>query len=339
MSPVKFKCAYCGSEQTWTGAGTPVCSRCGASQPVAGQPTAAMPAKRGMARRVVLILIALALVGTAVFFYIHKQPKPPVKSVAAVASKAEPPPAVGISRIVRVENPPIRIVPKEAEFTAQDLLDSVNRPPPPAFDSKLLVIKTPRRMSDEEHNTVFLGEVNNTSPDQVAVAPVAILTLTKGGQEVDSAEHDFPDLPPGAHVPVFFHYDGEPKAFDEMHFVWKPTQAYAVADHNHAQLVATITSHEAQRGSTEVNFTQIFRYTYIHVLGSITNQGHAPAKNIRLFIVLRDAKGDITGYERQDVGGPIAPGGKSDFEVSPVQWGAPVATVEAVAMPISPPAL
>ena len=163
------------------------------------------------------------------------------------------------------------------QFTAQDLLDSANRPPAPNFDSKLLVIKQPRRIQDEEDNTIFIGEVTNTSPDRVAVAPVAKLTLMKNGRQVDTADHDFPDLPPGAHVPMMFRYDGDPKPFDTMNFDWKPTQSYASADQDHAQLVAKVINEQTQRGSTEVNFTQVYRYLYVHITGTVTNNGHAVA--------------------------------------------------------------
>jgi hypothetical protein len=338
MSPIHFKCAYCGSEQNWTGAGAPVCSRCGATQPAAKPSPAAATARR---RSAVPVIIALIVIGAAATAYVYKHKKhaspAPVATAIAPGVSIVAPPVVGANRITRVDNPHIRVIPKGAEFTAQDLLDSANRPPAPTFDPKFLVIKTPRRMRNEEDDTVFLGEVTNTSPDQVAVAPVATLNLTRGGREVDSAEHDFPDLPPGAHVPVFFRYDGEPKAFDTMNFAWKPTQSYTAADPQHAQLVATVATHEQLRGDTTVNFTQTYRYNYIHVTGTIANKGGAAAKNVRLYVTLRDAEGDITGYERQDVGAKIAAGGSADFEASPVLWGGPVASIEAVALPTSPP--
>ena len=48
--------------------------------------------------------------------------------------------------------------------------------------------------------------------------------------------------------------------------------------------------------------------------------------------------GEITGYEHQNVGA-VSAGGSEKFEISPVIWGGPVAKVEAIAMPTSPPAL
>jgi hypothetical protein len=63
------------------------------------------------------------------------------------------------------------------------------------------------------------------------------------------------------------------------------------------------------------------------------------AKNIALYAILRDTKGDITGYEHQTVGGDIAAGGSQTFEISPTIWGGPVAKIEVIALPTSPPAL
>ena len=341
-TPVKFKCAYCGSEQTWTGAGTPVCANCGASQPAKGAAVPVPPAKRGRNGIVVFAVVLGVAIAAGAFFYLHKKPaavvqtKPAIPALTGAATSAAP---VSASRIVRVDNPKIRQIPKGAEFTADDLLKSANRPPSPPFDTRLLVVKTPRRMQDEEENQIYLGEVTNGSPNEVAIAPVAMLTIKKHGEVIDSAEHDFPDLAPGAHVPVFFRYDADPRSFDTIEIAWKPTKFYTVADGQHPQLTATVASHPLARGSTEVNFTREYRYVYAKVTGTIDNQGQAPAKNIRLFVIARDAKGQITGYERQDVGEAIAPGGSSKFEVNVTQWGDPIASVEAVALPTSPPGL
>lgn len=341
-TPVKFKCAYCASYQTWTGAGTPVCANCGASQPAVGAATPVPPAKRGRTGIVVFALIAGVAIAGGVFVFVHKKPAAVVQtkpSPPALTGAAAPPAPVNESRIVRVDNPKIRQIPNGAEFTADDLLKSANRPPSPPFDTRLLVVKTPRRMQDEEENQIYLGEVTNSSPDQVAIAPVAMLSIKKNGEVIDSAEHDFPDLVPGAHVPVFFGYNADPRTFDTIEITWKPTKLYTLTDGQHAKLTATIASHPLARGSTEVNFTREYRYTYAKVTGTIDNQGQAPAKNIRLFVIARDAKGQITGYERQDVGDIIAPGGSAKFEVNVTQWGDPIASMEAVASPTSPPEL
>jgi hypothetical protein len=341
-TPVKFKCAYCGSNQTWTGAGTPVCANCGASQP-ARDPSA--PAPTVMRRRIGIIvftLIAGIAVTVGVYVLLHKKPAAVVQTKPAtpvLTGATTPPSTVSESRIVRVDNPKIRQIPKGAEFTADDLLKSANRPPSPPFDTHLLVVKTPRRMQDEEENQIYLGEVTNSSPNEVAIAPVAMLTIKKNGEVVDSAEHDFPDLAPGAPVPVFFRYDADPRSFDTIEITWKPTKFYTFADGQHAQLTATIASHPVARGSTQVNFTREYRYNYAKVTGTVDNQGQAPAKNIRLFVIARDARGQITGYERHDVGDTIAPGGSAKFEVNVTQWGNPIASVEAVASPTSPPGL
>ncbi len=341
-TPVKFKCAYCGSNQIWTGAGTPVCANCGASQPARDALPPAPTVRRRRIGIIVFAVVAGIAVTAGVYVLLHKKPAAIVQNspaIPALKGAAMPPSPVSESRIVRVDNPKIRHIPKGAEFTADDLLKSANRPPSPPFDTHLLTVKTPRRMEDEEQNQVYLGEVTNSSPDRVAIAPVAMLKIKKNGEVVDSAEHDFPDLAPGAHVPVFFRYDADPRTFDTIELTWKPTQSYAVADGQHPQLTVTIASHPVARGSTQVNFTREYRYNYAKVTGMVDNQGQAPAKNVRLFVTLRDAKGDITGYERHDVTDIIAPGGTYQFEVNVTQWGDPIASVEAVALPTSPPGL
>jgi hypothetical protein len=325
-----FVCAYCGAKQYWSGPGAAVCGQCGAAQPRQAPLMAILPRRRG---RLLFRLVLLGLVaGAAVFGWRHYS-RPPVVATPVVAA-AKPP--VIDSRIRHVDNPPIRLLPKDVKFTAEDLLDSVEDAPP--FDAHLLVVKTPRRMADEDENTVFLGEVTNTSPNQTAIAPVATMTLTRNGQTVESAEHEFPDLAPGAHVPVYFRYDGDPRSFDAMVFTWKPTQSYAVGAARYPKLVATVGKHELGRGE-DSDFDRVYHYVYQRVTGTIVNNGEGAAKNIRLYVILRDSKGDITGYDRDEVGTRLEPGESTDFDVNATQWGGPVASVEAVALPTSPPPL
>ncbi|HEV2675367.1 MAG TPA: FxLYD domain-containing protein [Aliidongia sp.] len=342
MSPTitRFTCAYCGTTQTWAGEGRPVCKQCGATQ--AAREAAVVPLARKHYRTGLLVPIAVVLVAAGGSYYYHKHQKVAVPVASPVAAKpiavAPDPPVTG-SRIQRVDNPQIRRIPKGVDVTAQDLLDSAHNPPAPAFDAQqLLAIKMPRRITDEEHNTGYLGEVTNTSADQVAIAPQATVILTKNGKEVDRATHDFPDLVPGQHVPLFFGYDGDPTAFDTIKFVWRPTWSYTLGAPRHGQLVATVETKSLERGENVLNFNQVFHYRYVHVTGTLENKGPGKAGNIRLFVMLRDAKGEMTGYERQDKG-DLDSGATGKFEINVVQWGAPGVTVDAIAMPTSPPPL
>jgi hypothetical protein len=254
-------------------------------------------------------------------------------TTSAAASSVSP------SRIVRVENPHIRTIARDVEYTFDDVMNTPeNAPPAPDFDTHALVITTPRRMKSELLDTVFLGELTNTSPDRVAIAPTVKLTLTRGGTTIDSAEHHFPDLAPGAHVAVFFHYEGPTRSFDRMNFVWKPTKSYLQGAPRHPRLVTTVLS-QKQESSDTLHVAERFRYWFIRVHGSITNQGDREAKGVNIYVLLRDAKGQLTGYERSTVRETIAPGATVMFDSAAVIWGEPSVGVEAVALPVTPPSL
>lgn len=338
-APTRFKCAYCGTTQTWTGAGRPVCKQCGATQAAQEAPAVPIVKKRFRGGLAVPIVLVLIIAGGGFFYKKHKVTVPAAAPVVAAPAAVAPQPPVAGSRVQHVDNPRVRRLPKGVEASVQDLLDSAHSPAAPTFDAQqLLAIKTPRRVTNEEHKTGYLGEVTNTSPDQVAIAPQATVILTKNGKEVDRGTHDFPDLVPGQHVPLFFGYDGPATAFDTMKFVWRPTQSYTVGAPRHAQLTATVEAKSLEHGETVLNGNQLFRYTYVHVTGTMENTGPGKAGNIRLFVILRDAKGEMTGYERQD-NAELNAGETRKFAVDAVQWGAPVATVEAIALPTSPPPL
>jgi hypothetical protein len=341
-APVKFRCVYCGSNEVWNKPGTPVCSHCGASQPIkktaAPAPVAGSSRKAWVAAALVLLLAAGGWFAYG-SYHRHQLANAPVPQTAAEA--AAPKDVTG-SRIVRVDNPHVRTVAKDVEYTFDDLMTiPENAPPAPDFDTKLLTIKTPRRMTSEQLDTVYLGELTNTSPDQVAIAPVVTLSLIRGGRKIDSADHSFPDLAPGAHVPVFFHFEGDPTAFDTMNFNWKPAKAYAAAAPNHPQLVTVVKTQKLESSDSlhPGRGHDRFSYMFMRVHAAVTNRGNKEAQNVQVFVLLRDANGLLTGYHRSNLGQRVAPGATVEFDSAAAIWGAPAASVEAVALPTSPPSL
>jgi hypothetical protein len=339
LAPRKFRCIYCGSNGEWTGPGTPICNHCGASQPD-GKTAAALQSGKpsGRAAKVCAAVAVLALVaGGAGWLVYRARPLGTPALHAGAAAKAPAATEVSASRIVRVEHPHIRQIAEKVEYTVDDLLAiPENAPPAPDFDMRLLVVKEPRRLRNEYGDTIFLGELVNTSPDQVALAPSVTLTVSRHGKKVDSAERHFPDLAPGAHVPVFFHYTGETRAFDAMSFDWKPAKAYTAGTARHPLLVATVQSQKLESSGA-----QPYRHAYksMRVQGTIANKGDRKAQSVVVYVLLRDAQGRVTGYSHGELPSTLAPGATAPFEYSPIVWGEPAVSAEAVALTLLPPSL
>ena len=367
-APATWQCRYCLTSQVLRGNAPQTCVNCGAVETdqatLIGDALRKPPSTRvrtARARTAALILCALmTLAGLSIYLWLflrtpthHAEPivegntetsgsriaasgngtDTKTASAAGAAQVA----SVGDTRIVTVTNPHIRTIPKGVDYEPEDLLRSANNAPPASFDTRQFRIIPPRRLRDEEGETVWLGEVVNTSTTQAAICPTVGLTLVRGGQALRHAEHVFPDIPPGAHVPVFFRFGDSPLPFDSMRFEWKPAQAYRYGDDTHPQLTATVATREVSLARTTVNFTREYSYPWDHVTGTILNQGSAPARKFDLYIVLRDAAGNMTGYTRTTRTEPIAPGGKATFNNGAAQWDRPIASVDVLALPSSPP--
>jgi hypothetical protein len=193
-------------------------------------------------------------------------------------------------------------------------------------------------MRDEFERTIFLGEVANTSPDMVAIAPTVTVVLTRGGKTVDKATRSFADLGPGTRVPVFFHYDSEPKAFDGISFVWQPMKSYRLGDSRHARFSTSVQSSK-QMSSEDLKIPRgKLKYSFERVNGTLINNGSREARSVSVYVVLRDANGQITGFDHSDCNF-VSPGESRAIELSPTIWGLPVAKVEMIALPVSPPSL
>ena len=187
-------------------------------------------------------------------------------------------------------------------------------------------------MNDIEGKLWFVGEVVNRSPDRTAVAPSVQLGIVKNGHVVETRDLSFNDLPPGAHSPVSFTWDGEPRDVQNFTYRWKPALGYLAAAADHPHLETAVTGRKMTPGSVTVNFSYTYRFVTAEVQGTVTNRGDATARGAQLYLTLRDAKGRVSGFKAQSLD-PIAPGEQVRFDIEADQWGDPVATVDVEALP------
>jgi hypothetical protein len=331
-----YRCAYCGSTQTWNGDGAAVCAQCGATQPA----KTTQPATHSGSSIKVIVLVIAGLAVLAVISYLTMRPSrrsaPHPAMIVDGRSKTQAP--VPASRIVHVDNPHIRLIPKGVEFKPEDLFEvPEGAPSATLFDTSLLVVKTPRRMRDENGGTVFLGEVTNTSPNIVAANPTVTLVLTRGGKTVDKATRSFADLLPGVHVPLFFSYDGVTKAFDGITFLWKPTPSYVLDDAKHSRLSSSVQTRKLM-SSDDLPGRHIVKYAFERISGTVVNEGNREIANVSVYVLLRDANGQLTGMDHTDCPN-LSAGESRSIELDPVIMGLPVGSLEIVALPVSPPTL
>ena len=317
-------CSYCGASLDWNGPGAQICPQCGATQP---EPQAAVAYRRKRILRyaaIPVIVAALVWLGFLLFSTKHVSPSAPAPIINGNSAAT----TVPGTRIIRVDNPAIRIIPAGVHFEAQDVLDTPNGSAElPQFDTRLLVTThAPRHLREEGGGSVYLGEVRNDSPDMVAITPDVTLVLMRKGREVGRATRSYADLVPGIGVPFFFHYDdGAAAAFDEARLQWKPTKSYKLGDSKHAQFLTTVQPGLPRESSGQRVTTQ--------VSGSVQNTGKAAAA-VSLYAILRDANGLITGFEHSDL--PRMKAGESrNVSLTVYTYGSPGARAELAALPVS----
>jgi hypothetical protein len=103
-------------------------------------------------------------------------------------------------------------------------------------------------------------------------------------------------------------------------------------------LITTVTSQKLE-DSDSLHLTEVVKYTFIRVHGTVANKGNRVAKDVGVYILLRDAKGQLTGFDHTNIRQGIAAGATAEFDGAAVIWGDASASVEAVALPITPPSL
>jgi hypothetical protein len=325
---VSYRCAYCGSQQTWDGNGSRVCTQCGATQPegAASSSAASAPSKK----RWPWIVLTCLLLAAVVTFLVRRSIRPAVSTTDRPATPLH-------SRIVVINNLEIRTVPADSHLSALDLLRSAPANTGTLFDTKLLSISTPHPMKDTEGALYYVSEVVNRSRDTTAIAPTAEMALVKNGRTVETSDLNFSDLPPG-HSPAYFSWDGSTSDFDHIVFRWKPVQGYSAASASHPRLETTITGKKMTPGSVTVNFTYTYHFVSAAVQGTVINRGDSIGKGIQLYLTLRDAKGNVTGFKEKDLN-QFAPGQSVNFDLTADQWGDPVTSLDVEALAVTEPLL
>ena len=210
---------------------------------------------------------------------------------------------------------------------------------PPRFDMRQLQVVAPRQMKDAQGTAIYLGEVINTSQVEVVSRPTLAIELLRHGQNFQRGQRTFPDLPPGARMPILLRFSsGGPGAFDGMRFEWKAANGYAFNDADHAHLKASVVTHAFEHVQQEAGGSGSGgdRSPWMQVTGRLTNYGRRVARNVLIFIVLRDASGRVTGYHRDTLDRPVAPGDTVTFDGGAPQWGDPATSVEILALPAPP---
>ena len=329
-----YTCAYCGSQQTTDSDGARVCSHCGATQPergVAGK-ASAMPKRRLWP----VALVCLLLLATpAVWLMTRHRKAAPAPIIDGTQNAA----GTATGRLVRVVHPMVRTVPAGSNLTAQQLLLSAPQDAGALFDTRQLISKPFRRVADVVDNKIYyISEVTNVSTSAGASGAAADIVFYKRGQEVHATAIELPDLPPGANMPVFFTWDGDANQFDRLALRWKPTGSYPVNSAHFPQLVTTITEKKMSRSDTIINFQAPIYYTTATVSGTVVNRGQASAAALQIYLILRDAQGRITGFKQKDLA-TLAPGATTIWQTDADQWDGNVASVQAIALSVTPPTL
>ncbi|WP_419805181.1 FxLYD domain-containing protein [Terriglobus sp.] len=327
-----YKCAYCGSMQTWSGTGPRVCQSCGATQPETSgskspgsTTTEAGSAPRRGARLIGSMVVLLLVLFGALLFILRRSHHASSQDLPSVQLR---------SRILAVNNPPVRTLPAGSDLSAIDILHTASANAANLFDTSLLTVTKPRPMNDTDGNLWFVGEVTNRSPDRIAIAPAVQLLIQRGGHTLETRDLSLSDLPPRGHVPVSFEWGGEAAEVQQIVYRWKPVLSYPKTRANPTQLVISVENRTRTPGSVTVNFSYTYHFVTEKVQGTVTNHGDAIARNVEVYLTLYDAKNHVTGFKARSLK-PIAPGEQVRYEIEAEQWGDPVKAVDVEALTTS----
>ena len=320
-----FVCKYCGTAQTWNGSVPPVCEKCGASQ---GELTVstnsvvkpARPMSRGLR---LLIVGTLYLIPILILVYKYSR-----KAMIPQADVHQP-------RVMFINHPHIFLTQADVNFTPEDVMNAVPKSP---FPADQLVISSKEFVPDQNNQRIYVGELKNTSPDMSVAAPIGTMQLLRGGRVVYSGSITSEDLAPGQNSPFTIEPDKvKNTVFDEVRCVWPALEGYRTGAGGVAQLRSEITSQKVEPTTETINFTQTYRYNTMEVDGVVRNVGSGSAHYVKVYAILRDPKGGISGYQEQDVTNSLPAGSQSTFHVSVDEWGGKIVGVELVPVQISAP--
>lgn len=272
-------------------------------------------------------LILLAAGGYALWKYTAILPWSARADAPASAAPREEAPreSAPTTRIVRVSPANVRVI-DHVRLSTEELLD----PGFALFDPAALKLSAPRRLLDEIERPVLYAELINTSKEYVMLAPKAEITVYDGSRALDLRQSwSLPArLYPGERVPVAL--TGRVERYTEVKTDWLPAKRAALPGPR-PQLAVTVENTEAAVGTGTLNFTYRYRYKYVTVHGRVRNDSAAEVENVKLWVSLYDAQGQLTGATFQTPRvSRLKPGESAPFQAHVKQHGANFARVEIV---------
>lgn len=282
------------------------------------------PAKAGLA------LIILAAIGFALYKHTAAGPwiaqkfAPKAAPQAAAPGKDDAPKeAAPASRIVRVSPANARVI-DQVRLTTEELLD----PDFALFDPKAFSLSAPRRLLDEIERPVLYAELVNTSDRYVALSPRVKIAVFDGSRAVDLRQDwELPThLYPGERVTVAMP-GGRYERVTEIKPDWRPAKRAALPGPR-PKLAVSVENTEANVGTGTLNFSYRYRYKYVTVHGRVRNEDQAEVDNVRVWITLYDAQGQVSGATFKELRLPkLKPGETAPFEAQVKQYGGNFARV------------
>jgi DNA-directed RNA polymerase subunit RPC12/RpoP len=223
-------------------------------------------------------------------------------------------------RVQRLEGKP-EVLAGDFDLHASELLmsDAVR------FDLTQLQLTPMKAARDETQDLIYLSEIVNNS-NVIALNPEVALRTYNGAQLVDERSVNLPDLYPSERFPIALDKGREPQ-LTAIKAEFKPIRK-AEPPGSRPSLQVKLGKTQAGVGSVLVNFSQRYRYKYVDVEGTVHNTSTQVVGKPRLWIMLRDAKGGLSGFAAVDQLTAIAPGDSIPFKASVKQMGADFARVE-----------
>lgn len=171
----------------------------------------------------------------------------------------------------------------------------------------------------------YMSELVNRSKDTIAIAPAAVISMFDGNTADGTTKFALAYLYPGERFPL----QVDPNRADRItqtRVEWKPMRKAALPGPR-LPLEVTVDGTRATTGSVLLNFSQRFVYKAVEVKGSVRNPGTAIVRKARVWVSLRDDKGQLTGIKLVENLPAIAPGESVPFEARVEQQGRDFASV------------
>ena len=230
------------------------------------------------------------------------------------------------SRIIRVDPANVRVI-DHLRLSTQELLDENFK----FFDSSVLAVVDPHRLSSEIGRSQLYLEFVNNSQDTIAIDPNVTMAFFEGSTAIGLRhEWSMPSaLYPGERVPMIFTGERFNK-ITEIKTDWQPAKRAALPGPR-PKLNVTIEKTDAGIGSGTLNFTYRYQYKYVTVFGRVLNESPTSVEGIRVWVSLYDAKDHLTGARYEELRVPtLKPGDSVPFQFDVKQHGANFARVAVI---------